>query len=88
MFDKLQNMIEDFLENTPEDIFEFSIILEDMLCDDYDALYAEQPEATKILEKKVPDICATGEPGMEPEEIEKFKKDLRAEYEKALKAIR
>ena len=37
---------------------------------------------------ETPDICATGEPGMKPEEIEEFKRKLRIEYEKALKAVK
>ena len=31
----MMEQIEEFLENTPKDIYEFSIILEDMLVDDY-----------------------------------------------------
>lgn len=87
MFERLKEMIGDFLSNTPEDIYEFLIILEDMLCDDYDALYEEQPQTTHILAQEVPDICAIVEPGMTAEEIEEFKRLLRIEYEKALKAI-
>ena len=70
VFKKYMNYIKDFLENTPEDIYEFSIILED-------ALVAEE----------TPDICASAEPGMKPEEIEKFKRELEIEYNKALKAV-
>ena len=36
MFKEMMEQIEEFLENTPKDIYEFSIILEDMLVDDYD----------------------------------------------------
>ena len=87
VFKKYMNYIKDFLENTPEDIYEFSIILEDALVDEYDAMHAEQPRATEILAEETPDICASAEPGMKPEEIEKFKHELEIEYNKALKAV-
>ena len=85
VFRKYMNYIKDFLENTPEDIYEFSIILEDALVDEYDAMHAEQPRATEILAEETQDICASAEPGMKPEEIEKFKRELEIEYNKALK---
>lgn len=79
--------IDDFLKNTPKDIYDFSVVLEDALVDDYDKMYKEQPEATEILADEIPFICASAEPGMKPEEIEKFKQKLKKEYEKALKAV-
>lgn len=79
--------IEGFLENTPKDIYEFSVILEDMLVDDYDEMYEEQPEAMEILAGNVPYICASAEPGMKPTEIEKFKRQLKKEYQKAKEAM-
>lgn len=87
LFDKYMDDIKKFLENTPEDIYEFSIDMEDRLVFEYDAMREAQPEAIDILEEEVPDICATGEPGMSPQEIEEFKQKLRVEYEKALKAV-
>ena len=87
MFNKVMNSIKDFLEDTPNDIYEFSIILEDALVDDYDEMHKEQPKATEVLADEVPYICASAEPGMKPEEIEEFKRQLRIEYEKALKAV-
>lgn len=84
MFDKVMNFIKDFLDNTQEDIYDFSCDLEGMLVLHYDDMYKEQPKATKILNNEIPDICATGEPGMTKEEIEEFKCALRKEYEKAL----
>lgn len=87
MFEKIMNYIKDFFENTPDDIYEFSIVLEDALVDDYDAMHEEQPRATEILANETPDICASAEPGMTPEEIEEFKRQLKIEYEKALKAV-
>lgn len=87
MFDKIMNYIKDFLDNTPSDIYDFSCDLEGMLVRHYDEMHNEQPRATEILNNETPDICATGEPGMTLEEIEEFKRQLRIEYEKALKAV-
>ncbi len=87
MFEKIMNYIKDFLDNTPEDIYDFSCDLEGMLVRHYDEMHTEQPKATEILNEEAPDICASGEPGMTPEEIEEFKRQLRIEYEKALKAV-
>ena len=87
MFTKIMNQILDFLNHTPNDIYEFSIILEDALVDDYDEMCTEQPYATEILASEVPYICASVEPGMKPDEIEKFKRQLEREYKKAEQAI-
>ena len=86
-FDEVMQYIKDFLDNTPDDIYDFSCDLEGMLVIHYDEMYKEQPNAMKILNNEVPDICATGEPGMKKEEIEAFKCALRKEYEKALRAV-
>ena len=85
MFDKVMNFIKDFLDNAQEDIYDFSCDLEGMLVLHYDEMHKEQPKATKILNNEIPDICATGEPGMSKEKIEEFKCALRKEYEKALR---
>ncbi len=87
MFDKIMGYIKEFIDNTPDDIYEFSVILEDALVDDYDEMYKEQPRATEILADEIPDICASAEPGMKPDEIKVFKRKLRIEYDKALKAV-
>lgn len=87
MFEKIVNYIKDFLENTPADIYEFSVILEDALVDDYDEMHKEQPKATEILADEVPYICASAEPGMTREEIAVFKEKLLKEYDKALKEV-
>lgn len=87
MFEKIMNYIKDFLDNTPEDIYDFSCDLEGMLVRHYDEMHTEQPKATEILNEETPDICASGEPGMTQEEIEEFRRQLRIEYEKALKAV-
>ena len=88
MFKEMMEQIEEFLENTPKDIYEFSIILEDMLVDDYDEMYEEQPEAMELLASNVPYICVTAEPGMKPAEIEAFKSQLEKEYQRAKQAMR
>ena len=87
MFKKVMKQIEDFLEHTPEDIYEFSILLEDALVDDYDKMHEEEPRATEILANETPDICASAEPGMKPTEIEEFKRKLKREYQKAKQAM-
>lgn len=88
MFEKMMEQIEGFLENTPKDIYEFSIILEDMLVDDYDEMYKEQPEAMELLASNVPYICATAEPGMKPAEIKEFKRQLEEQYKRAKQVIK
>lgn len=87
MFEKIMGYIKGFLDNTPDDIYEFSIMLEDALVDDYDDMHREQPRATEILADETPDICASAEPGMKPEEIEEFKEKLRKEYERTLRYV-
>lgn len=87
MFDKVMDFIKDFLNNTQEDIYDFSCDLEGMLVLHYDEMHKEQPKATEILNNEVPDICATGEPGMSSKDIEIFKDALQKEYEKALRAV-
>lgn len=88
MFKEMMEQIGEFLENTPKDIYELSIILEDMLVDDYDEMHEEQPEAMELLASNVPYICATAEPGMKPAEIEAFKRQLEKEYQRAKQAMR
>lgn len=87
-FDEVMQYIKDLLDKTPDDIYEFSILLEDALVDDYDEMYKQQPEAMKVLADEVPDICTSAEPGMKKEEIEIFKEKLRKEYDRAKKCIR
>lgn len=87
MFEKIMKYIKDFLENAPKDIYDFSDELEGLLIIHYDEMHEEQPRATEILNDETPDICASAEPGMKPEEIEEFKRKLEIEYNKALKAV-
>ncbi|MGT2896655.1 hypothetical protein ACVRZR_09850 [Streptococcus entericus] len=61
--------------------------MEDTLVDDYDEMAAEQLQVTYLLSQEVPDICATAESSTPQLAIEKFKNQLRAEYEKALASI-
>ena len=44
VFKKYMNYIKDFLENTPEDIYEFSIILEDALVDEQLKYWQKKPQ--------------------------------------------
>ena len=87
MFKKMMDYIKDFLDNTQDDIYDFSCELEGLLIVHYDEMYAEQPRATKILNDETPDLCALVEPGMKPEEIEDFKRKLKVEYDRAMKAV-
>lgn len=87
MFNRIMNYIKEFLENTHVDIYDFSCELEGLLIVHYDEMYEEQPQATEILNDEAPYICASGEPGMKPEEIEDFKRKLKIEYDKAMKAV-
>lgn len=87
MFEKIMNYIKEFLDYTPDDIYDFSCDLEGKLIQHYGEMHNEQPKATEILNDEMPDICATGEPGMKPEEIEEFKAKLRKEYERTLRYV-
>ena len=85
-FDEVMQYIKDFLDNTPDDIYDFSCDLEGMLVIHYDEMYKEQPNATKILNNEVPDICATLEPGFRPvwrlcETLRKVRKDREVEID-------
>ena len=59
---------------------EFSMYLEDYLCDNYDKMYLENSEITKMLNEEIPEICASMEPGLD-DNI--FIENLKLEYEKA-----
>lgn len=87
MFDRIMKQIEDSLNNTPKDIYEFSIILEDELVDDYDEMYKEEPRVTEVLANETPHIYASAELGMKPAGIEEFKWKLEKEYQKAKQAV-
>ena len=59
----------------------FSVDLPDCLCAYYDEMFAAAPKLTEILNEELPEICADYEPGFD---VEAFKKNVRAEYERAL----
>lgn len=88
MFNEVMEKIGEFLDNTPDDIFEFSLRLEDALVEDYETMEKEQPQAAYLLSQRIPDICASAEPGMKMADIMEFKKMLREEYDKALTLIK
>lgn len=55
MFKKTMDYIKDFLDNTPDDIYDFSCDLEGLLIVRYDEMHTEQPRATEILNDETPD---------------------------------
>lgn len=61
-----------------EDAVEFSIRLEDMLCDRYDEMKATNPFATKLLNENLPDLCADCEEGMD---VSLFKERIKKEMD-------
>lgn len=81
---KILEMIKAFLESDSDNATDFSIELEDALCDRHDQMAAENKEAAEILNEELPDICADYEFG---EDIQAFKDKVRTEYEKAMKAM-
>ncbi len=88
MFDEVMKKIGEFLDNTPDDIFEFSLWLEDALVEDYETMEKEQPQAAYLLSQRIPDISTSAEPGMKMADIMEFKKMLREEYDKALTLVK
>ena len=81
---KILEMIKEFLNADVADATDFSVELEDALCDHYDEMTAEHPEVAEILNEELPDICAAYELG---DDIEAFKEKVKAEYEKAIKMM-
>ena len=84
MMNRILEMIKAFLDEDVTDATDFSVELEDALCDGYDAMVEENPEVTEILNEELPDICAAYELG---DDIEEFKEKVKAEYEKAIKMM-
>lgn len=84
MMNRIFGMIEEFLKSNTTDATDFSVELEDALCDEYDAMAAEHYEVAEILNEELPDICAAYELG---DNIEEFKGKIKKEYEKALAAM-
>ncbi|MBF1037084.1 MAG: hypothetical protein HXL15_06610 [Parvimonas sp.] len=44
---------------------DFSLYLEDFLCDNYDEMYKENAEVTEFLNEDLPDICAEMDLGID-----------------------
>lgn len=83
MIKKACEMIEEFLAGN-YDPLRFSFDLQDLLCDEYEAMKSENEKVTAALNKDFPEICDTYEPGDDPEP---FMKLVAAEYEKVKKVI-
>jgi len=81
---EILEMIRAFLQSDSEDATEFSVKLEDALCNQYDQMMKENKEATEILNDELPEICADYEPG---KNVQEFKDKIRAEFEKALRLM-
>lgn len=82
MIKKVLDMIEAYLSGKYEEDENYPFYLElekELLFDNYDEMYKEDKEVTKLLNEEIPDICAAvGEI-----DIEEFKKLLRVEFLKA-----
>jgi hypothetical protein len=59
---------------------DFSLYLEDYLCDNYDEMHEENAEVTEFMNDEMPFICAEMEPMMNDTE---FLRKLKIEYDKA-----
>lgn len=81
--DEILTMIKIFLDADIYDATDFSIELEDALCEKYDELVSENQRAAGILNEELPDICAGYEIG---NDIGEFKAKIKVEYEKVLEA--
>lgn len=82
--DEIFEMIENFLKSECEDATDFSIDLEDYICDNYDQIATVNEKVAEMLNENLPDICASYEHGMD---IQLFKDEIKQEYEKILKII-
>jgi hypothetical protein len=84
MIKKVLDIIELYLEGMYEEDENYPFYLEleyELLFENYDEMYEENKEVTKLLNEEIPDICAAvGEI-----EIEEFKKLLKDEFLKAKK---
>ena len=77
MIEKILNEIHSFLSGTHHmEPLEFSLYLEDYLCDNYDVMYKEDANMTVALNEEIPDICAEVERDTDGLE---FKKKLKNE---------
>lgn len=81
MVDAILQFIKEFLENKNVDAVEFSIQLEDMLCDNYYVMLEENLAVTTILNEELPEICAACE---QDADVCEFKAKIKSEYMRAL----
>lgn len=84
MTEKLLGMIKDFLDGKCEDIFMFSIYLEDSFCEWYDEIEAENQKIAEYLNEYLPETCAAYDCSDHDEE---FTRAIREIYENALKSL-
>lgn len=79
MIKKVLDIIEAYLSGKYEEDEKYPFYLElekELLFDNYDEMYKENKEVTKLLNEEIPDICASvGEI-----DVEEFKKLLKAEF--------
>ena len=76
MITKILAKMKKYIEN-PADSFDFSIELEDDLCENYDSMRNENAEVTDFLNETLPDICASYNEDNEKE----FVKAIAKQYE-------
>jgi len=81
MINQVLAAIKRFLDDDVMDAVEFSIWLEDVLCEEYEVMEAEHAEITEILNEDLPDICAAYERG---DNIVEFKERIQSEYERVI----
>lgn len=79
MITKVLTNIKEYIER-PVDSFNFSIELEDYLCENYDVMRIENAEVTDFLNETLPDICASYKEDNEKE----FVKAITKQYELAI----
>ena len=73
MCKKIISEIKTYLEgNHNLNAVDFSLFLEDFLCDNYDEMYAENPKLTKLMNEELPEICATVEHGDDGSEFKRL----------------
>lgn len=79
--EELKKMINDFFDKnySKEETLNFSMNLEDFICDNFDEMVKEDKDLTLELNEEMPDICATYIRGDDPEP---FKKLLKKEYDR------
>lgn len=79
---ELIEKIKQFLTDNSQDGVDFSIWLEDYLYEHYPEMLEEAPEATRILNDALPEICSEVEQGSDMNE---FREKINGELERAMK---